>query len=245
MIAFLALLALHTSQNGLAEAHRLLERMAEKHRKLQVMAASFVQRVQTPLMRKPIVSRGRMLFRREPACAVFELAEPRRSICRFDATSYQVYRPGRREAERFLFTDGDLAGALVRVLAPKGADEIEKSFRIVRAATKGEKGQLREIALEPLRKSLADFMTELTLTVASGDLTISEIRYRNRDGDRVRIQITDYAMNPRIDPQRFEKDLPKGTKLRVHRVCCTVVPGTCSPPARPSSPDRGTILAIG
>ena len=48
------------------EAKALLNGLSKKHRNMRTMTGSFVQRVTTPLMRKPIVSRGTIAFRREP-----------------------------------------------------------------------------------------------------------------------------------------------------------------------------------
>ncbi|MCA8958883.1 MAG: outer membrane lipoprotein carrier protein LolA [Planctomycetes bacterium] len=112
-----------------AAARAALEKLAARHATMTTMRGSFIQEIHTPLAKKPLVSRGEMFFRREPACAVFELLEPRRSTIRFDEKSYRIYRPAEERAETFVFKSDDLAGSFVRVFAPR-AQEREKVFRV-------------------------------------------------------------------------------------------------------------------
>jgi outer membrane lipoprotein-sorting protein len=202
-------------------AKQLLDRLAAKHREVRSLSAAFEQRVRTPLMRKPIVSAGTMVFRREPACAVFTITKPRHSIARFDETSYVIFRPDRQEAERYVFADGDVAGLMVQVFSPKPTEEMEKAFRIGPLesvpVTAGAAPRQR-ITLLPLKDEMLTYFKSLSLTIEPEASVLRGLSYVNRDGDTVEIEITDLRIDPELEEVVFSAELPEGTNVQVHRL---------------------------
>ncbi|MEM7167137.1 MAG: outer membrane lipoprotein carrier protein LolA [Planctomycetota bacterium] len=194
-------------------AQEVLDRLALKQQSLQTMTADFRQEVTTPLTLRPIVSKGKLSFRREPACACFTITEPRPSIVRFDADSYQVYRPREKRAERFLLEDGDLAAALVQVLAPR-TTELQKSFR----ATATEVDGNVVVELHPTAAEMQRYFTRLSLTVDDKKTELRAIGYRNKDGDTVEITLSDVQLDPQLDATTFSAALPEGTEVLVHQL---------------------------
>ncbi|MEM7261584.1 MAG: outer membrane lipoprotein carrier protein LolA, partial [Planctomycetota bacterium] len=149
-------------------AKKALEKLADRHASAKTLRGNFEQQIHTPLAKKPLRSTGTLFFRRDPACAVFVIDKPRRSIVRFDDTSYRVHRPEEKKAETFLFGDDDLAGSFVRVFAPSKG-EMEKVFAIIRteefAPSDSNLPKLLEVTLAPKQKKLQAHFTQLALTV--------------------------------------------------------------------------------
>lgn len=197
-----------------ALARAVIQKLATKQEQLSTMSARFTQEVSTPLTRRPIVSKGTLSFRREPACACFTITEPRPAVVRFDAHSYQVYRPEQARAERFLLEDGDLAGALVQVLAPTHS-ALEQSFRAT--ATRAADG-IVAIELTPVTPKLQQYFTQLTLSVDEAKSEVRAIGYQNREGDEIQISLSEVQLDPVLAPATFAKDLPEGTEVLVHQL---------------------------
>ncbi len=193
---------------------RALDALAKKHLEVVSLKADFVQEIRTPLVRKPIVSGGEMVFRRKNPCAVFFLKEPRVSQVRFDERSYQVYRPAEKRAERFLFREGDLTSGLVKIFTPE-ASEMEKVFDLKKVT---EKDGFLSVTLSPRDKGLTSFLTLLTLVVSEDDAVLREIAYTNVEGDEVRIKISNMVVNPSLADGLFQKDPPVGVRLTVRRL---------------------------
>ncbi len=226
VILAIGCLGLPAADDDIERAKAALEKLAARHAKLSTMSGSFVQEIRTPLSRKPITSEGTLTFQRKPACAVFELSKPRRSIVRFDERSYRVYRPEEKRAETFIFKANDLASAFVQVFAPK-AKEMEKIFRVAssrsvpgNAAAKNEADKLPalEIVLQPLDKKFENHFVELRLVIEPTLGGLRQIAYTNAQGDTVAILIRDLKIDPKVDPKLFDPALPEGTTTKVHRL---------------------------
>lgn len=200
--------------SAVERGRRALDALAKKHLEVVSLKADFVQEIRTPLVRKPIVSRGAMVFRRENSCAVFFLKEPRVSQVRFDERSYQVFRPAEKRAERFLFEEGDLTSGLVKIFTPEAA-EMEKVFDLKEVV---EKDGFLSVSLSPKDKGLTSFLTRLTLVISEKDAGLREIAYANMEGDEVRIKISNMVVNPSLDDDLFRKDPPEGVRLTVRRL---------------------------
>ncbi|MFN6192861.1 MAG: hypothetical protein ACK5BN_03450, partial [Planctomycetota bacterium] len=74
-----------------ARAEGLLRLHAERSQRAKVLVADYVQRRTTELLKEPLVSTGRFLFRRDPAVVVFFAAEPRPSVVRLAERVYEVH----------------------------------------------------------------------------------------------------------------------------------------------------------
>ncbi len=196
------------------EAKALLTRLAERQSSVKSMRSSYVQERKSALLKDPLVSKGTFLWRKEPGCVVFEVAEPKRARIRLDAASYQVFRPDDRQAERFEFESNDLGKALLQSLSPN-AGEMEKGFSVVSfTRTDGR----AEVALEPQVEKMKAFLTAFRIVVREDDMTIEEIAYTDGQGDEVKIRIEKLERDPPLDDSAFDAALPPGTELLVHKV---------------------------
>lgn len=203
------------------------------------LAASYEQRRTTPLSKKPLVSSGRMLFRKEPGCLVFEARLPRPARILLDTGRYQVLRPESRQLERFLLEDSALARALFEALSGR-LTALEKDFRIESCTRDREDNRIVEVGLEPRSEDVKRAVTRLWVCIRlpeprSGEPPQKEgkdpgsddkprqgdllwIAYRDAQGDRVEIRLTDLTLDPTLPKDAFEIDPPPGTKILEHKV---------------------------
>lgn len=215
-VAWLLLLALvqDVSDADRDAARALLEEWARRQAEVETLSARFSQEVRTPLLLEPLRSEGRLLYRRRPACLVFEIEKPRETRVRFDAASYQVHRVAEKRAERFLFRRDDLAGALVQVFGPE-VRELGESFRLTGFERTEEEATVR---LAPESKELRTFLTSLTLVFGLEPAELRRVGYVNAEGDGVRIELRKVDRKAEIEAARFRAALPEGVELRTHVV---------------------------
>lgn len=196
------------------DATELLGRLAERQRDVKTMRSSYVQERRSALLSEPLVSKGNFLWRKDPGCVVFEVSEPKHARIRLDATSYQVFRPDEKQAERFEFASNDLGKALLHSLSPNPG-ELQKGFEVESFT---EKDGHADVALAPLSEKMKEFLTAFRLRVREADLVLEEIAYTDGQGDEVKITIERLERDPALDAAAFDAALPPGTELLVHRV---------------------------
>jgi len=209
----------------LEAARAALAPIAEELEDMEFLRAGFVQEQESLLLDEPIVSKGALLLRAEPATLVLEVEGDRPVRIRSDARSHLVHRVREKRAERFVFEENRVASAL---LACIGADleALEESFepRAVRALEADEEADLPariEVELEPRDERVARVIADLVLVVDPEEKVVLEIRHANPDGERVRLRMKDVEVDPEDwdDPERaFRDELPEGTEVTTRRV---------------------------
>src|SRR5262245_28072306 len=100
------------------DAKAVLGRLADRMREAKTFTARFTQTRRSALMEKPLVSSGRLAWRRDPEALAFLLQEPARSEVRFERGLYSVYRPADRQLERFELEDEAATRGLFAAFSP-------------------------------------------------------------------------------------------------------------------------------
>jgi hypothetical protein len=204
------------SAPDLTAARTAIERLAKTMEKVERIRAHYVQYQESLLLAEPLVSKGTLHLRAEPACLLLELAEPRPVIVRSDPKSHQMYWPTEKLAERWLFRSNELARALLRCFS---ADirAVEEIFEI-RAFTPGEKTS--ELLLVPRDDKLRRYLATLSLTLSNETGNLVGITHQNAEGERVRFELSelDLAPDPTVENALFDRPLPSDVRLLVHEV---------------------------
>jgi len=195
-------------------AKAALQKLCDRFRDLRFLSAGLVQTRRTELLDKPIVSSGKMYYRRDPARLVFQLGEPRRVEIHMDRTSYQVYRPDEKRLERFDFGADGPSGAILMVFEPK-MEALEKNFSIRGGDVKDG---VREIALDTIDERLKKRLKRIVLRIAESDAALRGMSYTDAEGDDVRFELSDVALNPDLEPSRFDLKTPDGTRVILQTV---------------------------
>jgi outer membrane lipoprotein-sorting protein len=192
-----------------AAAKAAFKKLADKFKDVRTLSAKVVQQRRTELLDTPVTSSGTMYYRREPARLVFHLTEPRKAEIHLERTSYQVYRPDEKRLERTDFTTEDVSTKILMVFEPK-PDEIGKAFTIRGGESRdGRIDVLMESSDEKVRKRLQ----KVTLTIVEADGTLRRIVYVDGEGDEVRFDLAEVAINPELAPEVFTLKIPEGTRV--------------------------------
>ena len=190
-------------------AKAALKKLAARMRDVRTLTAKVVQSRRTELLDQPIVSSGRMAYRRDPARLVFQLTEPRKAEIHLDKTSYQVYRPDEKRLERIDFENDDVTSRILMVFEPK-ADEIGKAFTI----TGGEsRDGWIDVRLDSSDERFRKRMRKIVLTVAEADGALRRIAYTDAEGDDVQFDLSEVAINPELPAETFALKTPEGTRI--------------------------------
>ena len=200
----------------LASARETLKQFASALDEAQFLAADYRQVRETFLFGTPIVSKGRMRLRREPACIRMDVREPKVAIIRSDATSHLTWHEGKPRAERLVFESNETAVTLVRLLTGDVA-ELEKAFAI--RSFSSEKGVSR-IGLVPIEKELAKQLKRLDLEIDAKSSLPLALEHQNKDGEEVRIELTNTVASKELkDAARvFDSPLPEGVRVVTRRI---------------------------
>jgi hypothetical protein len=197
----------------IARAGKLLESHAEKSKKVQVLVSTYVQRRTTELSKEPLVSRGEFLFVREPACVVFRATTPRVSVVRLRGATYEVYRPQRKQLERFHLEGPELAEALFAAIGGD-LEVLRRNFAIQDCVEDPVAGRT-SIRLAPRTALVKDRLRQLIITVRSTDGVLCAVAYRDGAGDLVGIELQDPRQNPKDAPSA-ELEVGKDTTIVEH-----------------------------
>jgi hypothetical protein len=197
----------------IARADKLLETHAAQSKKVQVLVANYVQRRTTELSKEPLQSRGEFLFVREPACVVFRAATPRVSVVRLQGTIYEVYRPQKKQLERFHLDGPELAEALFAAIGGD-LEVLRRNFAIQDCVEDPVAGRA-SIRLSPRTALVKERLAQLIITVRSKDGILCAVAYRDSAGDLVEIELQEPRPNP-PDAPSASFDVPKDTTIVEH-----------------------------
>lgn len=193
-------------------ARELLQAVARENATLETLQADYVQERESELSVEPLRSSGVLYYSRADSCLVFRSSEPREVVLRLDARSYQVYRPDKKQAERYVFRGSAPGAALLRVFGTDLA-RMEEAFELV--AYRKEGGETR-ISLRPQAENIRRVMERLDVTIR--DRVVTRIAYAEPGGETVRIELSRVQRNPRLAREVFSRDLPADVSLRTTEV---------------------------
>lgn len=198
-----------------ARAEALLRQHGARTLGAKVVVADYVQRRTTELLKEPLVSKGRLLFRREPAVVVFFAAEPRPSVVRLAELVYEVHRPQRKQLERFHLEGPELARGLFAAVGGD-VDRLLRDFAVAAVVDGPKERAVVQVQLAPKDAAVQARVRGLDLTLRSADGALVEVAYRDQAGDRVAIEMTGAQMDPKDAPSA-ELQLAPDTNVLEHR----------------------------
>jgi len=197
------------------QAEERLRALAATSRDTAVLVADYVQRRTTKLAKEPLESRGQFVFVKQPGCVVFRATAPRESVTRLRGDTYEVYRPQKKQLERFVLEGPELANGLFAALGGD-VDALLRDFAIrSTGADAGRPGHVL-VVLAPRTPAIAARIGELSLRLVTASNALAAVAYRDAAGDLVEIELVDPKPNP-ASPPSVEFDLAAGTAVIEHR----------------------------
>jgi outer membrane lipoprotein carrier protein len=205
--AAFALLALTTAAKTAPVSEAELKNLLAGIRQNRTTEADFQEQRMIRLMKKPIVSSGKIWFQ-PPNKFRREVKGNSPSVTVSDGGQLWIYYPNFKSAERYPLGKGSPLDATVAAInSALNLENIENTFQI--SATKTDKGH--ELALTPRTASMKRVFQKLDLHI-DGNLHVERTDMLLPNGDRI---VTSYSNQTRapIPASTFEFKPPQGTEV--------------------------------
>lgn len=190
---------------------QILARFDEVQGQIRTLSAQFVQTTRNPLLKEPIVAKGRFCLTK-PESVLWEYTSPEEM--RFVVTDgvYTGYFPERKRAER-----RDIkrwSEQLFRFFGlGQGSSELAKSYDIsLGASTDDAKGSYL-LVLTPKKRRVKRNVEEVRLRVDATTLLPIEVDYLGKDGADREIRFLDARVNPDLAASLYHVEIPKDVSI--------------------------------
>jgi len=189
-----------------AEAWAELYALTERAEPIETYQADFVQKKFTPLLRKPIESKG--VVRIAPGVARWDTAPPYASTMFIAAGELWLHYPEQKTLE--IYELGDRLDTLAASPVPD-LEVLQENFTVASWGwTKGNK--LLTVTMLPKTDELKDAIEEVAVDIDPALGTLRRLAITDLDGETTEMTFHHVKINLKLDPADLELDLPKGTK---------------------------------
>ena len=204
-IALLSLILVRDARAACGSTDACLRAVEAAQRDLATFTARVVQAKQLGLIEEPLVSEGRLAFKR-PDRILWEIDQPEPVRIVIDGDGLHV--PGLSDDERRALERAS-AGQLVRQLGAIFAGDVA-ALRGGFEASATEGGGAIVVELVPRDDSLRTAIAKMELRFARPELLVRSIRLENSLGDRLEIRLEDVERNADVPDSAFsvEDGLP-------------------------------------
>ncbi|MGA3163292.1 MAG: outer membrane lipoprotein carrier protein LolA [Verrucomicrobiota bacterium] len=209
---FFALCVFFASQSlraaGIPQSGTVLDAWFAAQKNLQTWSADFVQTRVLQTLTQPLVATGHVWFAM-PDQFRWELGRPARTIAvRHDDEMLVIY-PLLKRAERYPMganapREWRDAMSLLQAGFPHNRKEFESQFQLLSLV---ETNGLWQFALQPKSRFARQMMTELRITLATNNFSLTATELVFVDGSRMRNDFTNAVLNPALD-QNFSEWQP-------------------------------------
>jgi outer membrane lipoprotein-sorting protein len=172
------------------------------------LSGVFRQEKHTALLKKPLVSTGRI--RMKGPVVRWDTEQPEPAVLHSDGREIRLYYPRQSVVEVYPIDRrlSDLAASPLPRLAA-----LRDHFRIEAGGTPRDPARTIEIRLIPTDKLLAEHVDEVRVTLDVPSACVTKVEMFDADGDTTVIQFTDVKTNTGIKDSELDLVLPAGTKV--------------------------------
>jgi outer membrane lipoprotein carrier protein len=172
------------------------------------LSGRFTQEKHTALLKKPLVSSGRI--RMKGAAVRWDTESPEPTVLYSDGREIRMYYPRQATVEVYPVDRrlSDLAASPLPRL-----DVLRRHFRIERAAEAPRDDKTIELKPTPTDESLAQHVDEVRVTLDVPAAAVTRVEMLDADGDRTVIRFTDLRTDTGIRDGELDLSLPAGTKV--------------------------------
>jgi outer membrane lipoprotein-sorting protein len=208
MLSFAALgqTSAPTSEPSNDAYDRLLDSIDKRAGAIHSLEADFVQEKRSPLLRKPLISRGTV--RAKGALALWKTNEPEPSEMSIDPQRLRMYYPRQHTIEEYQMQQN--LGMLAASPLP-GLSAIRKSF-----STKpdvGSSGNIVPVRMEPLDAELRKYVDHVRVALDAERGVVTEFEMVDPDGEQTLITFTNIRTDVNLSDEALKLDAPAGTKI--------------------------------
>jgi len=184
----------------------VLARFDAVQAKLRTLSADFTETTRSPLLKEPIVAKGRF-FLTKPSSVLWEYTSP--EVMRFVIArdEYVGLFPERRRAER-----RDLkrwSEHVFRFLGlGQGSQELSKYYDLALGESGADMKGTFQLVLEPKKRRMKRNVDQVKLWVDAEKLLPVRVEYRGKDGNLRTIRFSDTRLNPDLAAGLYDVKIP-------------------------------------
>lgn len=192
---------------------RELEEIDARAAEIKDLSAGFEQQKFTALLKKPLVSEGKVRVR--PPRTRWDTSKPHKSVLLLDDHELKLYDPEAKTLEVY-----DVAGGLSRMTAspvPR-LSAVKDEFAIARLEPSAMDGKATgdafvALRLTPIDTALQEHVSEVRVLIDRKLACATQVEVTDADGDRTVIRFRDLELNTGIDADGLDLKVPDGTKV--------------------------------
>jgi outer membrane lipoprotein-sorting protein len=171
---------------------------------IRSLEAEFVQERRLPALKQPVMTRGRLAFRR-PGFLRWELGDPAATVVVADGTTLVLAEVTEKRARRMAFDAPDAQRfTLLAGDAFRDAGAFRAAFELRESRVEGG---FYQATLQPVERRLRARVPWLFLTIDPGDNRLIAFEIELQDGSRIRSVFERPKFNGVLPDQRFQFDL--------------------------------------
>lgn len=191
---------------------RAMEELARRSEQVHDLTARFEEQKYTALLRKPMVSRGRLRIVGD--VARWETESPHEVITRRDRGELRIYYPQQKTVEVFPLGRHSAMPDISPLPAPA---ELREHFRMEPIPVDGSGAGCSDEAclalrLHPRTAVLAEHIRTIDVVVDRSTGLLRRAEVKDPDGDRTVLVFSEVRVNTGLKAEDLDLDLPAGTK---------------------------------
>ena len=196
-----------TSQPADGAFIRQLEAIDQRASAIADLTADFVQEKHSPLLRKPLVSRGAV--RAKGGLALWKTTEPEPAEMSIDPQLLRMYYPKQRVIEEYPMQQQ--LGMMAASPLPR-LSAIRESFSMSRDAQQPTDGGVA-VRMEPQSAELKRYVDHVRVVLDEQRCVVTEFAMVDPDGEQTVIRFSNVRTNANLTDDQLKLDAPAGTKV--------------------------------
>jgi outer membrane lipoprotein carrier protein len=191
----------------------LIRTIDEQQRKIETFSAQFNQKKETALVKKPLISSGRVKFKR-PGLIHWNYVEPERIEVAIDGQGIWIYYPGSFQAEKYsLGRNKRITQSLEPLLAifQKTFGQLSGDYAV---DYKGlETKFLHHFLLHPRDERTKNFLSAVDLWIDKTSGAIIRFKMVESNGDRLNLEFYNFQINPPLNDDDLKIKIPPSVRV--------------------------------
>ena len=178
---------------------------------VRTLAANFEQQKYTPLLRKPLVSQGRV--RISGPLMRWDTQQPQPSVLLIDQRKARVYYPAQKTLEIYPLDKrlGELAASPLPRLDALRARFSFNQISVSELDRSADPKRSIALALTPTEASLRQYVSQVRVLLDGASACVIRAEVTDADGERTLLWFTDVRLN--VDVGDLRLTVPPGTKI--------------------------------
>ncbi|MGH9868661.1 MAG: LolA family protein [Candidatus Polarisedimenticolia bacterium] len=183
---------------------QVLESFDATQAKVTSLSAQFTERKEIGLLKSAVVQKGRF-YHTKPDKFLWEYVLPEPKMLLMNGKSLIAYYPRQKQAEEIRTR---LSKRLVKYFGLGQVFADLKEFYHLSMDQDPSKPDTPVVVMRPRSQRLEKRLLEVRVWIDPKINQVSQLEYREADGDTTTYAFTDIQINPDIAPARYEIDLP-------------------------------------